>query len=114
MAEQVIWMRAKLYGDGGGRSRQEHYVLLGPSPLPDGTCADETALIETGIIYHWCSYSSPPKGETEDAYKDANCGPSNLEGIEEQSWEYAGKHYATVEQALAARSDKLANDGAVS
>lgn len=96
-----IYSRVMEFSDGFGMSGQKHAILFGPEPNTDGSCPDEKKLVDTGIVHHWRIHSSPPRGETEEAQ---NWGPSDLKGVEEQTYEFAGKHYATLERALAAKA----------
>lgn len=101
MSGEAIYTRIRRFGDGGGVSSQEYTVLTGPPPGPNGEVPADDLLTDTGIVQHWRIYSSAPKGETEDSQHH---GPSDLGGIEERTYEYAGKFYATLERALEARN----------
>lgn len=80
------WEAIKRFGDGGGNSTQQVNILEGPN---------ENDLKLTGIVFHVCFYSAPPKGEAEEP----NQGPSDLDGVAEWAYEYKGTFYGSWEKA---------------
>jgi hypothetical protein len=83
---RTYWELVKRFADGNGRSSQEVLVFEGTG---------ENDLKPTGISFHVCFYSRPPKSEAEEP----NRGPSDLQGVAEYAYEYKGSFYGSWEKA---------------